>query len=713
MDLQLSFGADPGRVFVETTPKDARLKSAITLNGLHPWQPPGDMETWKKRSDKIRRQILVSAGLWPMPPKAPLNPVIHGKMDRDAYTVEKVYFQSYPGFYVTGNLYRPKMAKIKNPAVLSPHGHWKDGRFYECEKEKVQIQLDNGGEDRLAGARFPVQARCAQLARMGCVVFQYDMVGYADSQQIDHAGGFRDVEAELRLQSVFNLQTFNTIRSLDFLMSLDDVDPQRVGVTGASGGGTQTFILMALDSRPAAAFPAVMISDGMQGGCPCENNSHLRIGTSNVEFGALAAPRPYAMTGADDWTRDIETRGLPELKALFKLYGKEEHVEAWSHTQFKHNYNQVSREHMYEWFNKHLGLDQSTPIKEAPFEPVPPAELSVFDNDHKLPPEAVNAGKLRIWMTKTSDQQMKDLIPRDAAGLREFRRVVGGALETMLHTDLPAPADVESETRGKDIIGGFVVRKLILGRKDSGETVPAIYLEPKKFNGVVIVGVSDLGKSVACFNDSGNALNNALNEGLPEILSSGRAVLMPDVFLTGEYLGDKKDLVRKAGANLEQFKKATKHHNAFVGYTYGYNRTLLAQRVHDILTTIAYAQSIPGCKAVHLSGQGQAASWAILARCLSGDAVQKVAVQADHLIDFSSINSFDDPNFLPGAVKYGGMDFFTALCAPGLLRIASRDGVSRVARSAYLAAGKEDAYVVVEPKSDTVFGKELRDWISH
>src|SRR5207248_2131911 len=175
---------------------------------------------------------------------------------------------------------------------------------------------------------FPLQARCAQLARMGCVVFHYDMVGNADSQQIGHTAGFIDPEAQLRLQSFMGLQTFNSIRSLDFLLSLPDVDPKRIGVTGASGGGTQTFVLCAVDNRPTAAFPAVMVSTAMQGGCVCENCSYLRVGTGNIELAGLFAPKPLAMSGANDWTIDIETKGLPELKALYRFYDREDFVLA-------------------------------------------------------------------------------------------------------------------------------------------------------------------------------------------------------------------------------------------------------------------------------------------------------------------------------------------------------------------------------------------------
>ena len=145
--------------------------------------------------------------------------------------------------------------------------------------------------------------------------------------------------------------------------------PKRIGVTGASGGGTQTFILCGIDDRPAVAFPAVMVSTAMQGGCVCENCSYLRIGTGNVDFAALFAPKPLGMTGANDWTIDIEKKGLPELKAVYKLYGADDRVMAKCFPMFEHNYNQVSREVMYNWFNKHLDLKQPSPVVEKPFKP--------------------------------------------------------------------------------------------------------------------------------------------------------------------------------------------------------------------------------------------------------------------------------------------------------------------------------------------------------
>src|SRR5260370_41405587 len=118
------------------------------------------------------------------------------------------------------------------------------------------------------------------------------MVGNADSQQIGHTKGFLDAEAELRLQSFMGLQAWNSIRALDFLSSLPDVDPKRIGVTGASGGGTQTFILCAIDDRPGAPFPAVLVSAPQQGSCGCEKHFYVRQDTGHILVCAPVAPQP-------------------------------------------------------------------------------------------------------------------------------------------------------------------------------------------------------------------------------------------------------------------------------------------------------------------------------------------------------------------------------------------------------------------------------------
>src|SRR6185369_8691122 len=166
------------------TPDDARLQPLKDLDGYFPFQPASTPAEWNKRAERVRRQILVSQGLWPMPTKTPLNAVIHGKVERDEYTVEKAFFESAPGFFVTGNLYRPKKITGKAPGVLFAHGHWANARLSESGDAELLGELATGQERFEEGGRSRFQSMCVQLARMGCVVWQWDMLGNSDAQQL-------------------------------------------------------------------------------------------------------------------------------------------------------------------------------------------------------------------------------------------------------------------------------------------------------------------------------------------------------------------------------------------------------------------------------------------------------------------------------------------------------------------------------------------------
>jgi dienelactone hydrolase len=632
---------------------------------------PATKEAWIKRRQAVREQMLVATGSWPLPVKTPLKPVIHGKIDRDDYTIEKVFFASYPGHYVSGNLYRPKSKSDKLPGVLCPHGHWSKGRFFEADDKAVAAEMKSGAEKTVEGAKYPLQARCAQLARMGCVVFHYDMVGYADSTAIEHRKGFTDAEAELRLQSFMGLQTWNSIRALDFLLSLPEVDPRHIGVTGASGGGTQTFMLCGVDDRPSVSFPAVMVSTAMQGGCVCENCSHLRVGTGNIEIAGLFAPKPLAMSGAHDWTIDIERKGLPELKELYKLYGAEDRVLARCFPQFPHNYNQVSREVMYNWFNKHLKLGLTEPVVEKQFKPVPPKELSVYDESHPRPADSVDAARLRQYMTEQSDKQIESLRPTDEKSLAEYRRVVGAALRAMIHDDFPQGDQIEDVQKGEDEEHeGFTSRRLVLTRQGQKERIPAVALWSAEFDGTTVVWIHPRGRA-SLFQD------DKLVPAAKQILDRKAAILAVDVFGTGELTLDKP--------------RAVDSH--YAGFTFGYNRTLLAERVHDILTAIAFAKNHDKVKTVHLVGIDKAGPWVSLARGLCGDAVTRTAADFNGF-RFDKVRTTTDEMMLPGALKYGGLPALAALAAPAELYVHNQRGTGsgQWLEAVYEAAGGTDHF---------------------
>jgi dienelactone hydrolase len=594
---------------------------------------------WDARAKDLRRQVQVALGLWPMPERGAVKPVIHGRIERDGYTVEKVYFASLPGHYVTGNLYRPKGVSGRRPGVLTPHGHWENGRLLERGADDVKKDVASGGELTTESARYPLQARCAMLARLGLVVFMFDMVGYADSQPIRHREGFTDASAELALQSFMGLQAWNALRALDFLSALPDVDPERLALTGESGGGTQTFILAALDPRPVVTVPAVMVSGNMQGGCICENASLLRLGTNNIELAALSAPKPMALIGADDWTRDIETRGYPELQKVYALFDATSNVLA-RHFSFPHNYNQVSREFMYSWFNARLKLGLPEPVRERPVVPVPPSDLSVFDSAHPVPADAVSADRLRDTMATASATQMKNL----AAKPEEFRRVVGEALEVMVNDRFRGSFERIAGT-GRSFDGdGFTVNQSVLTRSGEGSSVPTIAIVPAGWKaGPLVIWAHPDGKASA-FESDGRTPVPAVRA----LLGRGAALVAADVFLTGEADGA---------------PPRVKNDEKYAGYNYGYNRTVIANRVHDLLTVLAFAKTM-GAREIHLVGLGRAGVWALLARALAGSEIRHAALDLGRF-EFTSVTRTDDPRLLPGAVKYGGILGFAALCNDG------------------------------------------------
>lgn len=345
-----------------------------------------DAAAWKKRAEYLREHILASAGLLPMPERTTLAPQVFGKVAKSDYSVEKVYFQSLPGFLVTGNLYRPiGQGSGPFPAVLSPHGHWAYGRL-----ENTPLNSGPG--------------RAISLARQGFVVFTYDMIGYDDSRQLPHTfGGKRE---SLWGMTLAGLQLWNSIRSLDFLQSLPDVNAEALAVTGESGGGTQTFLLAAVDDRVKVAVPVNMISLHMQGGCLCENAPTLRLDTNNVEIAATIAPRPMLMISATgDWTANTLEAEFPAVRRLYSLLDAPDRVNA-VRFQADHNYNKDSREAMYGWLARWMkGAPADVQVRERGFTADSPADLLVF-HQRALPPEALTVDRITANWIESARRQL-------------------------------------------------------------------------------------------------------------------------------------------------------------------------------------------------------------------------------------------------------------------------------------------------------------------
>ena len=348
------------------------------------------VQDWEQRKAELRKCFFEQLRLSPLPKKTPLNPIITPKRMMDGYTIENVAIETLPGVYLCGSLYRPAKGKGPFPAVLSPHGHFPSADLNEYGRYRPDQQY-----------------RCATLARMGAVVFSYEMFAWGES--------LLQVEKEAHKTGLaLTMQTLNSIRVLDYLTTLPYVDPKRIGVTAASGGGTQSFLITALDDRIAVSVPVVMVSSSFFGGCPCESglpiHSCTSLGTNNAEIAAMASPRPMLVVSeTSDWTQTVPTIEFPYLKKVYNLFGKPENVENVHIENEEHNYGITKRLAMYDFMAHHLGLninavkDKTGKIDESKCTIEKYDAMLVFGNEGKLPANAVK-GPDAIWKVLRSLQ---------------------------------------------------------------------------------------------------------------------------------------------------------------------------------------------------------------------------------------------------------------------------------------------------------------------
>jgi hypothetical protein len=519
---------------------------------------------------------------------------------------------------------------------------------------------------------------------MGCAVFHWDTLGQADSVQIpEHRSGAQEglkgsepgtwglysAMADLRLQTNFGLQTWNSVRALDFLESVKGVDKKRIAVTGASGGATQTMMVTAIDERVVASFPCVMVSTAMQGGCTCENGHHLRVGQGNIDIAAAAAPRPLGITAADDWTIEIETKGFPDLKTLYTRIGEPDNVQALFATQFKHNYNQVSRAEMYLFMKRHLKLGNAN-VQERDFVFSPKEELTVWTAEHPAPTgdkagKAHEAALMKSW-AELSDAKIKTLLaPKDENQLAEAVLVVGEAWRMMVAREMPEVEEVTGsfmDFGGGGAFGGVRHEK-------AGETVPVKATLPTLWAGKVVVDLSGETKE-----------DNAL-------------VIRPTLYLPG---------TKENPCVKEETKKKIDSWQAWSGYTYGYNSPLLIRRVHDVLTVLAALPKLAESaklkgkvKEVVIIGSSELAAVAGLAAMIAGpDVVNGIEVKPDGF-RFAKLTSQWETGFVPGALKYGDLPAILGLCAPITLTVRGEGRLPEV-EAMYEAAGAIEEVIWTE-----------------
>ncbi|WP_455498690.1 alpha/beta hydrolase family protein [Coprobacter sp.] len=350
------------------------------------WKSYPSLELWQERRCLLRNNMLKKMGLFPLPIRNSLNPIKSNYRKYDGYSAENYALEIVPGVYLCGTLYRPLKAKLNTPAMLCPHGH-----FYNKVDKSIPNERGRYREDQ--------QKRCATLARMGVIVFSYDMFAWGEYNfQVplkDHRSGL-----------ALTMQTWGSMRVVDFLTSMKEVDKNRIGITAASGGGTQSFLAAALDDRIKLCVPVVMVSSYFFGGCPCESGLPIHqfdneIQSNNAEIAALCAPRPLlVISDGHDWTANVPNIEFPYLQKIYGLYGRTDDVENIHLKNENHDYGFSKRKAMYDFVARHFDLDvKKVQNKDGNFDESrvtvePAVEMYVFREKQSYPANAVQGSDL-------------------------------------------------------------------------------------------------------------------------------------------------------------------------------------------------------------------------------------------------------------------------------------------------------------------------------
>jgi dienelactone hydrolase len=348
------------------------------------------LEEWQQKRPRLHREYMDMLGLWPLPEKTPLHATVTGQLEAYGVVVEKLHFQSKPGLYVTANYYRPKEVKGKLPAIVYVCGHSGRGRdgnktafqdhgFWFANNGYTCLVLDTLQLGEIAGLHHGTYGIRGTGAAEAPTRFWWHSAGYTPA----------------------GVECWNGVRAIDYLLTRPEVDPDRIGVTGISGGGAATFWIAAADERVKVAVPVSGMSDlesyvknkVVNGHCDCMflYNTYQWDWTT---IAALVAPRPLLFANSDDdkiFPMDGNRRIIAKLRDCYKMHGKAELVDEYV-SQGGHAYRPDLRVAVFKFINKHLKADTITPVEDcAKYKELPGKELRVFPTDADIPKDALNA----------------------------------------------------------------------------------------------------------------------------------------------------------------------------------------------------------------------------------------------------------------------------------------------------------------------------------
>lgn len=293
-----------------------------------------DKQSFELRSDSLRKEVRQRLGIDRLLSQCVNSkPILSIIRKFDGYTVQNFALETLPGLYVCGSIYTPK-SKGKHALIICPNGHFGGGRYREDQ-----------------------QQRMGTLARMGAICVDYDLFGWGES--ILQVGS-----AAHRSSAAHVIQAMNGVLILDYMLSSrKDVDTQRIGANGGSGGGTHTILLSTIDDRFTASAPVVSLASHFDGGCPCESGMPIQLsagGTCNAELAATFAPRPQlVVSDGGDWTASVPTLEFPYLKHIYGFFGAESSITNVHLPKEKHDFGPNKRNAVYDFFADVFKLDKT------------------------------------------------------------------------------------------------------------------------------------------------------------------------------------------------------------------------------------------------------------------------------------------------------------------------------------------------------------------
>ncbi|MCD8291975.1 MAG: acetylxylan esterase [Prevotella sp.] len=292
-----------------------------------------DLDTWEARKAILKKEVRENLGIDPLLAQCSQEAPEYSEIRTyEGYTVQNFRLKTVNNHTVCGSIYAPT-TKGKHPLIICPNGHFSNGRYGAVQ-----------------------QQRLGTLARMGAICVDYDLWGWGESE--DEVG-----EAAHQTSEAHVMQALNGIRILDWMIKRKDVDTERIGVNGGSGGGSQTVLLSVIDDRYTASNPVVSMSSWFDGGCPCESGMPIQLsggGTCNPELAATFAPRPMMIVSDDgDWTVTTPNLEYPFIKRIYGFYGKEDNVQNIHLPGEIHDFGPNKRNAVYKFFIETFGLDAS------------------------------------------------------------------------------------------------------------------------------------------------------------------------------------------------------------------------------------------------------------------------------------------------------------------------------------------------------------------